>query len=158
MTFIYETVHFRVEAPLKPHVSRTDGGHIRIGIKDTTISDRSELSPALAVECAWITTLIGEALQRAMNERGISVVKINYQEMGNWAFKTWDRPVFHLHLYGRASDAEIQKFPESVYLPDRSTGFYDSFEPLNDEDVATLQKHISLLEQEPKYQSSEWRL
>lgn len=66
--------------------------------------------------------------------------------------------MFHIHLYGRSSDAKIQKFPESVYLPDRSTGFYDSFEPLNDEDIATLQKHISLLEKEQKYQWSEWRL
>jgi diadenosine tetraphosphate (Ap4A) HIT family hydrolase len=158
MTFIYETTHFRAEAHPRPHVSRTDGGHIRIITKEAHLWDRSDLSPTMAVEIAWMITLVGEAMQKAMNERGIPVVKINYQEMWNWAFKKWERPIFHIHLYGRARDAKVQIFPEAVYLPDRSTGFYDNFEPLNQEDMSSIQKHIALLEKESKYKQSEWRM
>lgn len=31
--------------------------------------------------------LIGEAMEIAMNSRGIPVVKVNYEDLGNWAWK-----------------------------------------------------------------------
>ena len=158
MAQIYQTENFIVESHEKPFVSRSDGGHIRIRIKDESITDRTKLTPPVAIELMRLTMIVGEAMEKGLNNRGIKVVKINYQDMGNWAYKKGDKPFLHIHLFGRALDAKKQVFPESVFLPDRSTGFYDEFEPLNNEDILEIQKQIDVLSQQAKYQSSVWGL
>ncbi|MEI7621234.1 MAG: hypothetical protein WCJ51_01730 [Candidatus Moraniibacteriota bacterium] len=157
MAQIYETENFIVESFERPHVDRLDGGHIKIAPKKH-LADRTQLSPKLAIEFMRLTMVAGEAFETAMNNCGIPVVKINYQDMGNWAYKTGGKPLFHLHLYGRASNAVWQIFPESVYLPDRSTGFYDKFEPLNENDIKEIQKQIEIISQKEKYKKENWGL
>jgi len=102
---IYETKNFIVESYEKPFVSRTDGGHIRIRMKDDSITDRTKLEPKIAIELMRLTMITGEALEKAMNNLGIPVVKINYQDMGNWAWKTNTKPFLHVHVFGRATNA-----------------------------------------------------
>ncbi len=154
----YETKHFIVESREKPLISRTDGGHIRIGVKDNSITDRTKLYPKTAIELMRLTMIVGAAMETAMNNLGIPVVKINYQDMGNWAWKTNTKPSFHIHIFGRASNATKQVWPESVYLPDRGTGFYDGFEPLNNQDIAEIKKQIDLILLEDKYKEEKWGL
>jgi len=77
--------------------------------------------------------------------------------MGNWAFKTGEQPTFHIHIYGRAESAEFQPYQEAVQLPDRSTGFYDKFEPLNEDDISEIKNQIDELLKESKYQLSSWK-
>lgn len=158
MAQIYLTKNFIVESHEKPFVSRTDGGHIRIRIKDVSISDRTQLSPAVAIELMRLTMIIGEAMERGLNNCGIKVIKINYQDMGNWAFKTGEKPFLHVHVFGRALGAKNQIFPESVYLPARESGFYDKFEPLNNNDIVEIQKQIKIVEKQDKYRDREWGL
>jgi diadenosine tetraphosphate (Ap4A) HIT family hydrolase len=158
MAIIYKTENFIVESHEKPFVSRTDGGHIRIRIIDESIPDRTKLTPKVAKELMRLTMLIGESMEEAMNIRGIKVVKINYQDMGNWAFKTGDKPFLHVHIFGRTFEAEHQIFPESVYLPARESGFYVNFEPLNEGDISEIQKQIEKVGQKEKYQLAEWGL
>jgi diadenosine tetraphosphate (Ap4A) HIT family hydrolase len=156
MSQIYETANFIVESHEQPFVSRTDGGHIRIRIKDIKVTDRTKLEPKVAIELMRLTMIVGEAFEIAMNKRGIPVVKINYQDMGNWAAKTGDKPFLHYHLFGRASNAIKQPWPESVYLPDRGTGFYDGFEPLNQEDINEIKKEIEIIGAKDKYREDTW--
>jgi len=156
MAEIYQTENFIVESHEKPFVTRTDGGHIRIRIKDTTISERTQLAPAVAIELMRLTMLVGESMEKALNNREIKIVKINYQDMGNWAFKTGAKPFLHVHVFGRTKNAKYQIFPEAVYLPDRSSGFYDKFEPLNNYDVLEIKKEIEFLSRQDKYQSPDW--
>jgi diadenosine tetraphosphate (Ap4A) HIT family hydrolase len=144
MAHIYETKYFTVESHPKPFVSREEGGHIRLFPK-RKVSDRTKLTPSEATELIWLTIIVGEAMQKGLNNRGIKVVKINYEDLGNWAFKRGEEPLLHIHLFGRAEDAKRQEFPEAVYLPDRSTGFYDDFEPLNEDDIKAIQKEIEAL-------------
>jgi len=155
---IYETQNYIVESHEKPFVSRTDGGHIRIRIKDENITDRTKLDPKAAIELMRLTMIVGSALETAMNNLGIPVVKINYQDMGNWAWKTNTKPFLHIHIFGRASNAVKQVWPESVYLPDRGTGFYDGFEPLNIEDIKEIKKQIDLVLLDNKYKEDKWGL
>jgi diadenosine tetraphosphate (Ap4A) HIT family hydrolase len=156
---IFETNNFIVEARSAPFVSREEGGHIRILPKDTArLSDRTDLTPKEAIEFIRLSMIVGEALQKAMNERGVPVVKINYEDLGNWAFKEAKRPIFHLHIFGRAKNAKKQIFPEAVSLPDRSTGFYDGFKPLNKEDIALIKKYIQQLFKKKKFADSAWSL
>lgn len=158
MACIFETQNFIVESHEQPFVSRTDGGHIRIRIKDESIEDRTQLSAETAIELMRLTMIVGQALEQGMNEQGISVVKINYQDMGNWAFKTGKRPYLHIHIFGRTFDAKHQIFPESVYLPARESGFYDSFEPLNSDDIRIIRSKIEILEKTKQYQDPLWHL
>lgn len=159
MSIFFETANFIVESHPKPFVSRTDGGHIRIRIKDETISDRTKLAPRQAIELMRLTMLVGEAMQLGMNQQGIPVVKINYEELGNWAYKpNGGKPFLHIHIFGRASNAIKQPFPEAVSIPDRSSGFYDGFEPLTDSDEKTILTSIQNLIKGPKYLSEAWGL
>ena len=158
MAQIYQTENFIVESREKPFITRADGGHIRIRVKDMSIADRTKLTPAVAIELMRLTMIIGEAMEKGLNNRGIKIVKINYQDMGNWAFKTGNKSYVHVNVLGRAEDAKYQVFPESVYLPDRSSGFYDKFEPLNKEDILEIQKQIEILLRQDKYQPSAWGL
>lgn len=144
MTVIFETENFRVVAPNKPHVDREDGGHIKIEPK-VPVEDRTKLSAPLAKEFMMLTMVAGEAMAIALRKRGIDIERINYQDMGNWV------PAFHLQVYGRARSAKIQKFGEAVLLPQRGTGFYDAFKPLNGEDIAAIKKEMGRLMQTEKY-------
>lgn len=156
MAQIYETKNFIVESHEKPFVSREEGGHIRIRIKDNSITDRTKLDAATAIELMRLTMIVGEAMEKAMNSVGITVVKINYQDMGNWAYKNGKQPFLHIHVFGRVVGATHQPYPESVYLPDRSTGFYEGFKPLNETDIKVIQQEIEAIKSLDKYQENKW--
>ncbi len=158
MALIYETKNFIVESREQPFLSRTDGGHVRVLSKDVSITDRTKLVSKMAIELMRLTMIVGEALQIAMNNRGIPVVKINYQDMGNWAYKEGENPILHVHIFGRASNAVKQPWPESMYLPDRKTGFYDGFEPLNEEDNKEILNQILIISGKDKYKLEDWGL
>lgn len=155
---ILETKNFIVESHEQPFMPRTDGGHLRIATKDKSISERRELEPKTAIELMRLTMVVGEALENVMNKEGIPVIKINYHDMGNWAWKNNTKPFLHVHVFGRATNAVKQIWPESMYLPDRKTGFYEGFEPLNEKDVELLKAEIETIFKRDKYQDKEWGL
>ena len=154
---IFLTKNFIVEAVEKPHVSRADGGHIKISPK-VRLVDRTELSPELAIELMRLTMVSGEAMTKALNQRGVDVGRINYQDNGNWSVFKPEGPYLHIHLYGRAKSAQIHKWGDACYFPQRETGFYDSFEPLNDGDIKEIRKEIELIFKEDKYKDRDWHL
>lgn len=158
MAIIHETLNYIVESHEKPFVSRDDGGHIRIKVKDTSITDRTKLSPYQAIELMRLTIIVGKALELGMNKRNIPVVKINYEDLGNWAYKRNEQPFLHIHIFGRSKDAKKQVFPEAVYLPDRTTGFYDGFEPLNDDDIKVIKNEIITLLSNKDFSDEKWGL
>lgn len=154
---VYESENFILEAHEKPHVTRLDGGHLKITPKQR-FEDRLDLSPSLAVEMAWLTMISGDAMTTGLRKRGIDIGLINYQDNKNWDALSPEGPHLHVHLYGRAKSATIQKYGEACVFPRRETGFYDGFEPLNDDDIAAIQKELSLLLEQEKYQKSHWHL
>lgn len=158
MVIIYESANFIVESHEKPFVSRTDGGDIRIKVKDKSITDRTKLTQKQAIELMRLTIIVGDALEKGMNKQGVPVVKINYQDMGNWAFKKNKRPYLHIQVFGRSKDAKKQVFPEAVILPARESGFYDGFEPLNEQDITIIKELIDLSFKTDKFFDSKWRL
>ncbi len=158
MSQIYESENYIVESHEKPFISRNDGGHIRIKVKDKSITDRTKLTPLQAIELMRLTIIVGKALEDGMNKRNIPVVKINYEDLGNWAYKRNEQPFLHIHIFGRSKDAKKQVFPEAVYLPDRSTGFYDGFEPLNEEDLKVIKNEIETLFSSIEFSNKKWGL
>ena len=157
MVKIYETKNFITEAVDKPHVTRTDGGHIKIYPKKR-LADRTELSPKLAIELMRLTMVVGEAMAVGMNNRGIDIERINYQDNGNWSVFKPEGPYLHIHLYGRAKSAKIQKYGDALHMPQRETGFYDKCEPLNAGDIKEIRKQIEMILKKDKYKDSLWNL
>ena len=154
---IFETENFVALIKEKPFVDRDEGGTIIIECK-LDVKDRTSLTPAQAVEFSFITTLVGEAYTVAMRKQGVDIIRLNYQEMGNWYYKTKTKEHCHVYIFGRVLGAKHQPFPEAVYLPDRSTGFYDDFKPLTNKDKLAIKKEISQLIETDKYKKENWRL
>jgi len=155
---IYSTSNFTVERHPQPFISREEGGHLRIFPKDKNISCINDLTPTQAIELIRLQMVVRLAGMSAMNERGVPVVWVNLEDLGNWAFKRDKRPVLHIHILLRAKTATIQKWPEAPYLPDRSSGFYDKFKPLNQEDMSAIRRHIESLFRQEKFSDSNWCL
>jgi diadenosine tetraphosphate (Ap4A) HIT family hydrolase len=154
---IFKTNNFIVSAFEKPHVTRMDGGHIII-VPKFRFGDRTQLSPSLAIELIRLTMVAGEAMVVALNKRGIDIGRINYQDNGNWSVFAPEGPYLHIHLYGRAKSAKIQKYGDACNFPHRETGFYDSFEPLNDGDIEAVRNEIEMIFKQDKYQDKNWHL
>lgn len=155
MNLIYETQNFIVEAEQMPLVTRLDGGHISI-IPKIRLDNRTLLIPKLAIEQMYLTMLIGEAMTIGLNNRGIDIGRINYQDNGNWGVFKPEGPFLHVHLYGRAKSAKIHKYGEACKFPFRETGFYDNFEPINTDDIKEIRKQINILLETEKYSFSNW--
>lgn len=103
--------------------------------------------------------MICEAYKKAMQKRNIKIVRFNFFEAGNWAWKKGNAiPYYHEHIFGRTLDAKKQKFPDAPYLPDRKSGFYDDFEPLNDDDIKSIIQEIKKLDNCSKYSNNNWNL
>lgn len=144
---IFETKTFIVEIPAKPFISRGDGGHVRVMSK-IHLKDRTELTSEQRQEYITLTSAVGKSLELTMNERGIEIGNINWQEMGNWSVHKPEGITLHTHIFGRAKKAEVQTYGEAVKLPFRDSGFYDNFNRLDDKDTILLKAHIEKLFQE----------
>jgi hypothetical protein len=153
---IYQSKYFILRASQHPFVSREEGGHIIIYPKDLKIKNRSDLSPQQAKDFIRLSIIAGLAFKAIMNQQNIPVIKINYEDLSNWAYKRNEPPVFHLHLFGRAQNAKKQIFPEAVQLPARESGFYNSFQPLNKTDIKLLNKEIQNLYNSEDYSDNKW--
>lgn len=151
---IFETEDFYIQAASRPFIDRAEGGHVYL-FPVSPVRDRTELSPPLAIQYTKLSMVVGEALVSAMRRRGVDIGIVNYQEMGNGGVFREEGPTLHMHIYGRAITATMQKYGEAVQLPNRQTGFYDSFKPLSSEDIREIRKDIELLLSSDKY-SSTW--
>jgi diadenosine tetraphosphate (Ap4A) HIT family hydrolase len=156
---MHETDHFILVRQPRPFVSREEGGNLRIYAKRQDIQERRDFTPEEAADFIRLSMAAGEALERGMNKRGVKVVKINFAELGNWAYKYGDKLVFHEHILGRVLDAPHQPYPDPVQLPDRSSGFYDEFKPLDDEDLQAVKQELEAILATPKFaDKSQWKL
>lgn len=156
---IYETKNFIVEAPERPHVDRDDGGHIKISPK-IRILNRQNLTSKKAIELMRLTIIAGEAMTKIMNEHGVDIGRINYQDNGNWTVFKPEGSYLHIHLYGRAKSAKIQKYGQSCFFPHReeNPGFYKNFKPLNEEDIKDIHNEILKLLRQKRFSNNEWNL
>ena len=157
MSLIFETANFLVEAPDKPHVSRSDGGHIKIKPKIRYV-DRQELSPKEPIELMRLTVVVGEAMRKVLTKNGVDFGRINYQDNGNWSVFKPKGPYLHVHLYGRAKNAKIQTYGDALNFPHRETGFYDENEPLTEQDITDIRENVLELLKQEKYADEQWGL
>jgi diadenosine tetraphosphate (Ap4A) HIT family hydrolase len=155
---IFESLSFTIERSPNPFVSREEGGHIRIFPKNHKVTCINDLAPKEAIELIRLEMVVREAMMEGMNQQGVKVAWVNLEDLGNWAFKRKETPRLHIHFFGRASTATKQLWPEAVYLPDRSSGFYNGFLPLTDEDMKLIGHLIEKKLKEQKYSDSNWKI
>ena len=95
-----------------------------------------------------------------MNKHGVDVGRINYQDNGNWTEFKPSGSSLHLHLYGRARSAKIQKYGQSLFFPheDEQPEFYKTLQPLNQEDIQEINSKIIDLLSQDKYTDFKWGL
>ena len=147
---ILKLPNFEIQAAAQPFIDRNEGGHIYI-FPTVPVRDRTQLSPALAIEYMRLSMIVGEALQTAMARRGVDIGIVNYQDMGNWGVFKPEGPTLHMQIYGRAKTATIQKYGDAVQLPHCETGYYDTFKPLDEKDIQEIKSDIELLMNTDKY-------
>jgi diadenosine tetraphosphate (Ap4A) HIT family hydrolase len=154
---IWRTPSFELRAEDKPLVDRSDGGHIAIYPKKR-IPDRQCLTRKQATEFMRLTMVAGEAMSTAMRANGVDIGRINYQDNGNWSVFTPAGPYFHLHVYGRAISAKIQKYGQSLNFPHREEypDFYRNNEPLSSKDIEAIRIQMNLLMKSEKYADAGW--
>lgn len=158
MPIIFETENMTVKAHDKPHHSRENGGHIVVAPK-LKYEQRYDIPLDIATEMMHVTMVTGEAATNVLRQVGIDVVRINYQDNGNWAYKEPQYPPsIHQHLYIRTNgekhpmnDPRFAAFPDALCFPDPGTGYYDSFQPLTIEDCAAIKQEVERLLTSNKY-------
>ena len=157
MATIYETDEFVVEAPEKPHIDRDDGGHIKISPKERIV-DRQHLTPKQAIALMRLTIVVGQAMTTVMNSHGVDIGRINYQDNGNWTVFSPKGSYLHIHLYGRAKSAKVQRYGQACFFPhrDENPEYYAKFKPLNEKDVKGIRKEIERLFKQKKFSDKEW--
>jgi diadenosine tetraphosphate (Ap4A) HIT family hydrolase len=149
MATVYQSVHFEIVVPERPHVTRGDGGHLIINPK-VSVEDRTKLTREQATELIKLTMVGGEAMKTVLTRKGISIGRINYQDNGNW------RHELHVHLYGRSRDATIQPWGTFLQIPPTRDAFnarMGNLEPLNADDVRDLRAEIERLLTSEKYRN-----
>ena len=147
MALVFESGHFEITAPERPHVTRSDGGHLIINPK-VAVEDRTHLDREQAIELVKLTMVAGEAMKTVLTRRGIDIGRINYQDNGNW------RHELHVHLYGRARNARLQPWGTFLQLPPTRDAFMKemgNLEALAPEDITALRAEIVRLIATDKY-------
>ncbi len=160
-TLIYESDNFIVKSfdNTNPHIDRENGGHIIIFPKIPVV-DRQHLSPKKAIELMRLTIVVGQAMTKVMNEHGVDIGRINYQDNGNWSVFESTGPHLHVHIYGRAKSAKIQKYGQACNFPHiaEKPEYYTHLKPLTKEDTKDIKTEIEKLLKEEKFLDSEWKL
>ena len=146
MAEIFRTKNFILESHENPEIDREDGGHIKIS-PVVDVSDRTQLSPVQAIELIRFTIVAGLAFSKVMDNLGITLGRINYQENGNW------KPHLHIHLYGRALNAKYQKYGDPV-IP----GHKEIYKPLTESDCKMIKKEVEKIFKQGKFSDNNWHI
>lgn len=148
---VAKTEFFTIKVPSKPHLTASEGGHLFIETNNPSISDRTQLGGHEATELVWLTMVLGEALTQCLENRGIDVYRINYQDNGNWSFLRGEEPRLHIHLYGRSRNETYQTYGQALCFPDPNDAYYTHMEPFDGAFIAQLQDYLATLVAADKY-------
>lgn len=161
MPVILETEKFVVNAHDQPHHHRDNGGHAVVSPKQR-FEDRTAMPMDLYLMMMKLVMITGEAITQVMRQKGIPVVRINYQDNGNWAYfpQSAKPPHLHIHLYVRSTDEahpegdeRFRPFPQALFFPYmvEDPDYYRSFKAYTQEDCTDIKDEIGRLLETPKY-------
>lgn len=115
---VYESDSFTLKTAEKPHIDLHDGGHMVLIPKRSGLYDITQLSNQELRELAWFQKHWVIAMIKTFTQAWIEMDMVNIQINGNWsAHKPLENRLFHVHFYGRAKWAKVQKYGESLNFP-----------------------------------------
>lgn len=141
---VLATSRFCVFVPETPHVDRIDGGHICISAIRGGAYCLQDLTDEELFELSVLQKLVGKSMIDALKNNGIDVRLVNYQINGNWTFGEANRPLLHLHLYGRAYTGKRQIFGQSLYFPSKKENpeFYADNQALTEDEIGKIRRDV----------------
>ena len=163
MPIILETNKFIVSGHDQPHHDRNNGGHAKVTPKER-YGDRTEMPMDLYLVMMQLVMVTGEVIPLVMRRKSIDIVRINYQDNGNWSYfpKTKREPHIHIHLYSRTlnekhpeGDSLFRAFPNALVLPyvEDYPEYYRSFKPYSEKDCDDIRTEIEKLLETERYQN-----
>ncbi len=161
MPLIFDTKEFTVMGHDHPHHDRNNGGHAVITPKHA-YADRTQMPLSQYTTMMQLVRITGVAIASVMRSKGIDVVRINYQDNGNWAYfpQMKRTPQLHVHLYVRSThekhptgDERFLAFPNALFFPfiGDHPEYYESFYPYSEQDCADFKSEIERLLQTKEY-------
>lgn len=119
------------------HISRLDGGHIRLRATRPGVASIENLNEAEINALGGAIQRLTKATKAALTTNGVDIRRINIQYNNNWSDLYRTKPSFCVHFYGRAYDSAKQPFGQSLYFPSprEHEDFYKDNEPITDEDI-----------------------
>jgi len=150
---VFESRSFRVVSAAMPYVDRADGGHLVIFPK-VPRGEQSDLTADEKFELAWLSGVTKTAMRAALasSAKPVKIGIFNTHDDGNWSVDKPGGAKFHLHIYGRSSDARVQTWGQALVFPKPFTGFYDRNQALTDEDLRAVRIELKrLLAEDPHH-------
>lgn len=127
------------------HISRLDGGHIRLRATRPGVASIEDLNEAELNALGGAIQRLAKAMKVALTANGIRIRRINIQYNNNWSDLYQTEPSFCIHFYGRAYNSIKQPLGQSLYFPSprEHEDFYRGNEPITDEDINLIRTLLS---------------
>ena len=127
------------------HVTRSDGGHVRLRATRPDVASIEDLNEAEINALGGAIQHLAKAMKTALTTNGVDIRRINIQYNNNWSDLYRAKPSFCIHFYGRAYDSAKQPFGQSLYFPSprEHEDFYKDNKPITDEDINLIRTLLS---------------
>lgn len=168
MPIVLQTNKFIVQGHDQPHHDRDNGGHAKVSPVEK-YGDRTQMPMDLYLTMMQLVMISGEAITNVMRSKGIEVVRINYQDNGNWSYfpSINTEPQVHVHLYVRSKNEKhptnhpkFQPFPQAIFngFRDDFPEYYESLKPYTQQDCSDIKLEIDRLLETDKYKGVKEKL
>ena len=116
-------------------------------VKRERATDRSELTIMEAIDFMRLSMLVGKAMYQVL-----SVERVNYEDLANWALDDPEGPKMHLHFFGRARNQvhQIRGQPLSLFPKDHPI-YEGHLKPFSEDEAERLRVKIEEISREEKY-------
>ena len=127
------------------HITRTDGGHIRLRATRPGVKGIEDLNENELMAFGSAIQRLSNAMKIALTTNGVAIRRVNVQINNNWSDLYHTEPSFCVHFYGRAYGAKIQPLGQALCFPSprEHKEFYEGNEPINSNDVELIRELLS---------------
>jgi len=116
-------------------------------VKRERVTDRSELTIMEAIDFMRLSMLVGKAMYQVL-----SVERVNYEDLANWALDDPEGPKMHLHFFGRARNQVHQIRGQHLSLFPKGHPIYEGhLKPFSEDEAERLRVKIEEISREEKY-------
>jgi diadenosine tetraphosphate (Ap4A) HIT family hydrolase len=134
---IYKDDRAVILAPVYPHLSKADGGHL-IAYPQEHVTSRLTAGPRVILEVSYMSIVAADAMKKLLG-----VEWFNFQENSNWSLADPCGPHMHVHIYGRSKNSPHQEYGEALVLPRRADVARLGHEPFSEDEIRTMTRLVT---------------